>query len=87
MSTREGVKIVIINTEYIHTDASSFKSVVQKLTGKNSSTSLAPMTSRGRNISGHRRSDGHDDKLLLKDLPPLDELLGLYTDEVVRYMQ
>ncbi|KAG5597470.1 hypothetical protein H5410_038702 [Solanum commersonii] len=34
------VKIVIINTQYIETDASSFKSVVQKLTGKNSTVAV-----------------------------------------------
>ncbi|MED6148575.1 hypothetical protein PIB30_054381 [Stylosanthes scabra] len=31
------VKVVIINTQYVETDATSFKSVVQKLTGKDSS--------------------------------------------------
>ncbi|KAG6756313.1 hypothetical protein POTOM_039740 [Populus tomentosa] len=36
---REPVKVVIINTEYVQTDASSFKSVVQKLTGKDSAPS------------------------------------------------
>ncbi|KAL7087402.1 hypothetical protein ACP275_13G066500 [Erythranthe tilingii] len=30
------VKVVIINTEYVETDAESFKSVVQRLTGKHS---------------------------------------------------
>ncbi|XP_076896401.1 VQ motif-containing protein 1-like [Bidens hawaiensis] len=30
------VKVVIINTEYVETDAMSFKSVVQHLTGKDS---------------------------------------------------
>ncbi|XP_045816706.1 VQ motif-containing protein 10-like [Trifolium pratense] len=30
----KAVKIVIITTEYVETDAMSFKSVVQKLTGK-----------------------------------------------------
>ncbi|KAK7244000.1 hypothetical protein RIF29_38815 [Crotalaria pallida] len=34
--TREPVKVVIINTQYVETDATSFKSVVQKLTGKDS---------------------------------------------------
>lgn len=36
---REPVKVVIINTEYVQTDASSFKSVVQKLTGEDSAPS------------------------------------------------
>ncbi|XP_055823796.1 VQ motif-containing protein 10-like [Solanum dulcamara] len=34
------VKVVIINTEYIETDASNFKSVVQTLTGKNSTVAV-----------------------------------------------
>ncbi|XP_020224131.1 VQ motif-containing protein 1-like [Cajanus cajan] len=33
---RGPVKVVIINTQYVETDATSFKSVVQKLTGKDS---------------------------------------------------
>ena len=33
---KDPVKIVIINTQYVETDATSFKSVVQKLTGKDS---------------------------------------------------
>ncbi|OIT01454.1 PREDICTED: VQ motif-containing protein 1-like [Nicotiana attenuata] len=37
---RVPVKIVVINTQYIETDASSFKSVVQRLTGKNSNVEL-----------------------------------------------
>ncbi|XP_010060795.2 VQ motif-containing protein 10 [Eucalyptus grandis] len=36
------VKVVIINTEYVQTDAASFKSVVQKLTGKDSTVALSP---------------------------------------------
>ncbi|KAK4344596.1 hypothetical protein RND71_034772 [Anisodus tanguticus] len=72
---REAVKIVIINTEYIETDAKSFKSVVQKLTGRNSSPAPAeptPATSHGPKI---RRQSDHD-------LPPLEELLRLYADEI-----
>ncbi|TKY49306.1 VQ motif-containing protein 1 [Spatholobus suberectus] len=34
--SRGPVKVVIINTQYVETDATSFKSVVQKLTGKDS---------------------------------------------------
>ncbi|GAU26806.1 hypothetical protein TSUD_289110 [Trifolium subterraneum] len=37
MNKKKAVKIVIVTTEYIETDAMSFKSVVQKLTGKYSS--------------------------------------------------
>ncbi|CAL0326460.1 unnamed protein product [Lupinus luteus] len=35
-NSRKPVKVVIINTQYVETDATSFKSVVQKLTGKDS---------------------------------------------------
>nr|GMD33317.1 VQ motif-containing protein 10-like [Ipomoea batatas] len=35
------VKVVIINTEYIETDARSFKAVVQRLTGKDSNVAAA----------------------------------------------
>ena len=38
---REPVKVVIINTHYVETDARSFKSVVQKLTGKDSTLAAA----------------------------------------------
>ncbi|EYU26240.1 hypothetical protein MIMGU_mgv1a023720mg [Erythranthe guttata] len=34
--SKDAVKVVIINTEYVETDARSFKSVVQNLTGKDS---------------------------------------------------
>ncbi|KAK2642849.1 hypothetical protein Ddye_024612 [Dipteronia dyeriana] len=33
---REAVKVVIMDTQYVQTDSTSFKSVVQKLTGKDS---------------------------------------------------
>ncbi|XP_006360021.1 VQ motif-containing protein 10-like [Solanum tuberosum] len=79
--SKEGVKIVIINTEYIQTDASSFKSVVQKFTGKNSSS---PAPAKVTPAAYRRGYDHGDDNKLLKDLSPLDELLGLYANEVVR---
>ncbi|XP_054814182.1 VQ motif-containing protein 1 [Prosopis cineraria] len=34
--SKEPVKVVIISTQYVQTDAGNFKSVVQKLTGKDS---------------------------------------------------
>ncbi|XP_076934758.1 VQ motif-containing protein 1-like [Bidens hawaiensis] len=50
------VKVVIINTEYVQTDAMSFKSVVQHLTGKDSpdpAISLNNKLSRGgSNVGG-----------------------------------
>ncbi|KAI4320684.1 hypothetical protein MLD38_034138 [Melastoma candidum] len=38
---RDAVKVKIIDTQYVETDASSFKSVVQKLTGKDTDSSSA----------------------------------------------
>ncbi|KAF3449938.1 hypothetical protein FNV43_RR06017 [Rhamnella rubrinervis] len=35
-SNAEAVKVVLIDTQYVQTDATSFKSVVQSLTGKDS---------------------------------------------------
>ncbi|KAH9723730.1 VQ motif-containing protein 10 [Citrus sinensis] len=46
---REPVKIVLIKTQYIETDARSFKSVVQELTGKDSGA-------RGSNLSPASKS-------------------------------
>ncbi|KAI3411509.1 uncharacterized protein J3R85_017936 [Psidium guajava] len=36
------VKVVIIDTQYFETDVASFKSVVQKLTGKDSTVTVSP---------------------------------------------
>ncbi|XP_075486497.1 VQ motif-containing protein 1-like [Primulina tabacum] len=77
-----GVKVVIINTQYVETDAMSFKSVVQNLTGKNSHAAaeppsiqystqvaynMAPFLSRGMSF--------RDFEWMPNDLPPVDELL------------
>ncbi|XP_022718076.1 VQ motif-containing protein 10 [Durio zibethinus] len=47
-SGREPMKIVIINTKYVETDATSFKSVVQELTGKDSRVTSNPSKPRSR---------------------------------------
>ncbi|XP_019158829.1 PREDICTED: uncharacterized protein LOC109155663 [Ipomoea nil] len=47
------VKVVIINTEYIETDARSFKAVVQRLTGKDPKVEAAAAEEAGFN--GHRK--------------------------------
>ncbi|KAF5766500.1 putative VQ motif-containing protein [Helianthus annuus] len=49
------VKVVIINTEYIETDATNFKSVVQHLTGKDSPN---PALSLNGKLSLGGRNDG-----------------------------
>ncbi|XWS27448.1 hypothetical protein CRYUN_Cryun26dG0116200 [Craigia yunnanensis] len=47
-SGREPMKVVIINTKYVETDATSFKSVVQELTGKDSRVMSDPPKPRSR---------------------------------------
>ncbi|XP_031106807.1 VQ motif-containing protein 1-like [Ipomoea triloba] len=82
---RECVKVVVINTQYIETDARSFKSVVQSLTGKDSpaESTVAPP---GLNGSGggegtaeisstlSRGLSFKDFENLFMNLPPLEEL-------------
>ncbi|KAF4360199.1 hypothetical protein F8388_000068 [Cannabis sativa] len=38
---RKGVRVVLIETQYVKTDMTTFKSVVQSLTGKDSTTILS----------------------------------------------
>ncbi|KAL6554322.1 hypothetical protein OROMI_019995 [Orobanche minor] len=91
---RDHVKVVIINTQYVETDAVSFKSVVQSLTGKNSTAAAVAVgvheheRLQSRNdVSGFRKGpvlnremSFKDFDRLLKELPPLDELYRLYPD-------
>ncbi|CAI9088949.1 OLC1v1023412C1 [Oldenlandia corymbosa var. corymbosa] len=63
---RDPVKVVIINTQYVETDATSFKSVVQRLTGKDSKIGMNPFPSPtssegGRNIK--------KEELMMRQLP------------------
>ncbi|XP_076886336.1 VQ motif-containing protein 1-like [Bidens hawaiensis] len=76
------VKVVIINTEYVETDAMNFKSVVQHLTGKDSpdpAISLNKNLSRGgSNVSGAGGGgDGMSSPMLKKGMSfrDLDKLL------------
>ncbi|OWM88545.1 VQ motif-containing protein 1-like [Punica granatum] len=86
------MKVVIINTQYVETDATSFKSVVQKLTGKDSVVSdyssdhpmknivSCPHHSRlglGGAILERNWSIKEFDRLL-KEMPPVDELSRLW---------
>ncbi|CAD5317553.1 unnamed protein product [Arabidopsis thaliana] len=41
----EPMKVVFINTQYVETDARSFKTVVQELTGKNAIVAAGPFDS------------------------------------------
>ncbi|KAD3066723.1 hypothetical protein E3N88_34603 [Mikania micrantha] len=60
----EPVKVVIINTEYVETDASSFKSVVQRLTGKDAPT--ATLHGGGGGGDGGRYCNGNGNSPILK---------------------
>ncbi|OMO65698.1 VQ motif-containing protein [Corchorus olitorius] len=47
---QENVKVVLIDTQYVETDPHSFKSVVQKLTGKDSCVAWIDEKSFGGNV-------------------------------------
>ncbi|KAF2593706.1 hypothetical protein F2Q70_00045658 [Brassica cretica] len=55
----EPMKVVFINTQYVETDARSFKNVVQELTGKDAIVAAGPFespsTSDGRCYGGGNR--------------------------------
>nr|GEW61472.1 ribonuclease H-like domain-containing protein [Tanacetum cinerariifolium] len=53
-SRKDPVKVVIINTEYVETDATSFKSVVQRLTGKDSPSPVTSPNNMRSSHGGHR---------------------------------
>lgn len=85
------VKVVIINTQFVETDARSFKSVVQNLTGKDSTIPAAqPPPQRFHAGAGagdfcnsgpvfSRGMSFKDFERMLNELPPLDELSSLYS--------
>ncbi|KAL4555258.1 hypothetical protein LXL04_037872 [Taraxacum kok-saghyz] len=89
------VKVVIINTEYIETDAMSFKSVVQRLTGKDTPPSTSPNNKfshggggggcggRGGGVQSPVLKKGMSfrdlDKLLL-ELPSMDDIYQFCSD-------
>lgn len=89
-SNRKTVKVVLINTEYVETDAMNFKSVVQKLTGKDSvvaaQSSSATKQQPRREMSTaappvfSRGMSFKDFDWMLKEMPPLDELYGLCSE-------
>lgn len=92
-SYKNQVKVVIINTQYVETDAISFKEVVQRLTGKDAVVEVAPPPNdyddrqlTGGNAGGDGQfvvprsvSFKEFDKLLM-DFPSLDELYQLCMD-------
>lgn len=93
---REPVKIVVINTQYVETDEMSFKSVVQELTGKDSRVAaeatgmirrrrkreaeMAAMKERRNNSILMRDLSFKDFERLLNEMPPVDELYGMWAN-------
>uniref|UniRef100_M1AD85 RNA-binding protein n=1 Tax=Solanum tuberosum TaxID=4113 RepID=M1AD85_SOLTU len=69
---RDKVKVVIINTEYIETDARNFKSIVQKLTGKDAG-SVEPDHVKMSKFKSNNPSTNLDNLLKL-ELPSFDNL-------------
>ncbi|KAL9160426.1 hypothetical protein ABFS82_08G199000 [Erythranthe guttata] len=86
--SKDAVKVVIINTEYVETDARSFKSVVQNLTGKDSIISASaaadqqPLPMRQPAVRSNasrapvlsRGMSFNEFERMIKELPPFDEL-------------
>lgn len=97
-SSRKPVRIVIISTQYVETDATSFKSVVQKLTGRDSDSDSddhqvhvghAAMEARKAKRKWDDSQSGHNrSSFLIRDssFKEFDRLLGempqLITDDV-----
>ncbi|XP_057464920.1 VQ motif-containing protein 10-like [Actinidia eriantha] len=91
--SREPTKIVFINTEYVETDAASFKSVIQRLTGKDATVGIksgdgvvglmAEMRGGGDGGGVLKRGVSFKDfDRLLRELPNLEELYRLCGDGI-----
>ncbi|XP_030525660.1 VQ motif-containing protein 10 [Rhodamnia argentea] len=90
---QEGIKVVIINTQYVQTDPKSFKSVVQKLTGKDSKVPGSPDAKSCTAGTGGARSGvgdiggmsrnlpfKYDLDRMLKEMPPVREFNDLWSN-------
>ncbi|KAF3442282.1 hypothetical protein FNV43_RR16198 [Rhamnella rubrinervis] len=88
-------KVVIINTQYVETDAVSFKSVVQRLTGKDSTEDHPQVPIRSTSTEKLKGGGGRqaapvltrvvsfkDFDTLLKDMPSIDDLCNV-TDSFI----
>ncbi|KAI8552312.1 hypothetical protein RHMOL_Rhmol06G0256900 [Rhododendron molle] len=74
------VKVVYIETKHVETDATSFKSVVQRLTGKDSKVGVEQTTGGERRAANLSRGASFKEfDRLLMELPPFDELYRLCT--------
>ncbi|KAI3414843.1 uncharacterized protein J3R85_015752 [Psidium guajava] len=85
---KEVMKVVIIDTQYVQTDPKSFKSVVQKFTGKDSKVPGSPDAKNSTTGTGGARSGAGDfngtsrnlsfkydlDRMLNKEMPPREQV-------------
>ncbi|EOA37224.1 hypothetical protein CARUB_v10010726mg [Capsella rubella] len=91
----EPMKVVFINTQYVQTDARSFKTVVQELTGKNAVVSDGSYEFSGQGYGGKDSSqrfcgvgkDATDGGVettefdsFFREMPPVGELYHLWSD-------
>uniref|UniRef100_A0A0D3ARG4 VQ domain-containing protein n=1 Tax=Brassica oleracea var. oleracea TaxID=109376 RepID=A0A0D3ARG4_BRAOL len=61
---QEPMKVVFINTQYVETDARSFKNVVQELTGKDAIVAAGPYESPSAYAYDGGNKSGHDTRRL-----------------------
>ncbi|WZZ80426.1 hypothetical protein YC2023_100998 [Brassica napus] len=88
----EPMKVVFINTRYVQTDARSFKSIVQELTGKNAVVAEGPFEfsaqgyggkdSSHQYFGGGREAEGGVETTefdrFFREMPPVGELFNLW---------
>ncbi|KAL1224141.1 VQ motif-containing protein 1 [Cardamine amara subsp. amara] len=89
----EPMKVVFINTQYVQTDARSFKTVVQELTGKNAVVADGPFEFPGQGYGekdSSRRFGGVGKETkgglettefdsFFREMPPVGELYNLWS--------
>ncbi|XP_018479365.1 VQ motif-containing protein 1 [Raphanus sativus] len=84
----EPMKVVFINTQYVQTDARSFKTVVQELTGKNAIVADGPFEFSGQGYgskdSSPREAEGGVETTefdsFFREMPPVGELYNLWSE-------
>ncbi|XP_038889427.1 VQ motif-containing protein 1-like [Benincasa hispida] len=75
MEAAHSTRVVIIDTKYVQTDAKSFKTVVQKLTGKDSVAEEENRHTGGTRNSGLLRDSSFKEfQRVLREMPRIDEL-------------
>lgn len=90
----EPMKVVFINTQYVQTDARSFKTVVQELTGKNAVVADGPFEFSGQGYGAKdssqrccgvgKEAEGGVETTefdsFFREMPPVGELYNLWSE-------